>query len=135
LPSAPITVQVLQARRVTADTVRISVAFVSKATPPSPSAALFPDGTDPADFCLTTADGSRRLFLLRDARNQPVLEGSLSPLAPGERRGGRFPFPGPPARAGRVPGRLRALTLPPTPPPTLYLPLPPPPPTPPRPPT
>jgi hypothetical protein len=128
-PDAPVVVQVLDARKVTADTVRIRLAFVSKAAqpPPSPSepdaqaqaptVPLFAAGTNPADFCLVTADGNRRLFLLRDAQNNPVLDGSLQPLRPGERRvlDAMFPAPPtPPGRAGqsdRVTLRLGKLTL------------------------
>jgi hypothetical protein len=114
-PDTAVTVQVLEAKRATPDTVRVTVAFTGKAAPaqapaPSPSSsepppppqALFPADTTPAEFCLITTDGSRRLFLLRDAQNQPVVDGSLQPLRPGERRVLQLMFPAPPAQAGRV---------------------------------
>jgi hypothetical protein len=107
-----ITVQVLEAKRVTADTVRVRLAFSSKAQGPE-AVALFPEGTDPADFCLLTEDGARRLFLLHDSQNHPVIDGSLQPLRPGERRVLEAMFPAPPAaQAGRVTLRLGKLVLP-----------------------
>jgi len=124
-PDAAMTVQVLEAKRATPDTVRITLAFTGKASPSQPSSPsasapapppqpppqqaepepqrqpqpLLPAGTTPADFCLITGDGSRRLFLLRDAQNQPVVDGSLQPLRPGERRVLQLMFPAPPASA------------------------------------
>jgi hypothetical protein len=103
-------VQVVDARRVTADTVRIRLAFISKAPEPQ-QVPLFAEGTNPADFCLLTEDGARRLFLLRDAQNQPVLDGNLHPLRPGERRILDAMFPAPPAHSGRVTLRLGKVTL------------------------
>jgi hypothetical protein len=101
---------VLDARHATADTVRVRLAFISNAPEPQ-TVPLFAEGTNPADFCLLTADGARRLFLLRDAQNQPVLDGSLQPLRPGERRVLDLMFPAPPARSGSVTLRLGKLTL------------------------
>jgi hypothetical protein len=113
-PDAPVVVQVLDARRATADTVRIRLAFISKVVEPPPASQSRPDaqaqtqtvplfraGTNPADFCLLTADGNRRLFLLRDAQNNPVLDGSLQPLRPGERRVLDAMFPAPPVHPGQ----------------------------------
>jgi hypothetical protein len=107
-PDAAMTVQVLEAKRATPDTVRVTVAFTGKTAPSSPEPSqsslqpLFPADTAPAEFCLITADASRRLFLLRDAQNQPVIDGSLQPLRPGERRVLQLMFPAPPTQAGRV---------------------------------
>jgi hypothetical protein len=102
-------VQVLEARRATADTVRISVAFTNKSAVPAEPVG----GVDPSDFFLMTADRTRRVFLLRDAQNQPVVEGSLKPLQPAERRVVQFAFPAPPpAQTGRVTLRLGPVILP-----------------------
>jgi hypothetical protein len=116
-PDAPVVIQVLDARKVTADTVRIRLAFVSKAPAPEPDSQppqavpLFAAGTNPADFCLVTADGNRRQFLLRDAQNNPVLDGSLQPLRPGERRVLDAMFPSPPGQSDRVALHLGKVTL------------------------
>ncbi len=113
-PDAPVIVQVVDARRVTADTVRIRLAFISKAAESDTAVPVFGEGTNPADFCLLTADGSRRLFLLRDAQNKPVLDGNLNPLRPGGRRVLDAMFPAPPAQSpqsARVTLRLGKLTL------------------------
>ena len=119
-PDAPVVIQVLDARKVTADTVRIRLAFVSKAPVPSSepdgqaqaqTVPLFAAGTNPGDFCLVTADGNRRLFLLRDAQNNPVLDGSLQPLRPGERRVLDAMFPSPPGQSDRVVLHLGKVTL------------------------
>jgi hypothetical protein len=107
-----VVVQVLDARHATADTVRIRLAFISKATDPQQQVPLFAADTNPADFCLLTTDGTRRLFLLRDAQNQPVLDGNLHPLRPGERRVLDLMFPAPPsAQSTRVTLRLGKLTF------------------------
>lgn len=116
-PDVPVVVQVLEATRATADTVRIVLAFTVKAPSESPKPAApaatstlerepepvpLLGGADPADFCLLTPDGGRRLFLLRDAQNKPVLDGGLEPLKPGQRRVVQATFPAPPAQTGRV---------------------------------
>jgi len=129
-PGSPLIVQVLEAKRATPDTVRVELAFINKsptqsqdspaqAPPPLPllrALAAAPAGVpaggaaagasaeaNPADFCLITADGARRLFLLRDAQDKPVLEGDWRPLRPGERRVVQAMFPAPPAApTGRV---------------------------------
>jgi hypothetical protein len=108
-PGVPLVVQVLEATRATADTVRVALAFTRTSTGPD-FLPLFA-GADPADFCMITADGTRRLFLLRDAQNKPVLDGNLEPLKPGERRLLQATFPGPPAQATRVTILLGKLTL------------------------
>jgi hypothetical protein len=108
-PGVPLVVQVLEATRATSDTVRVALAFTNKSTGPD-SLPLFA-GADPADFCLITTDGTRRLFLLRDAQNKPVLDGNLEPLKPGERRLLQATFPAPPAQATRVTILLGKLAL------------------------
>jgi hypothetical protein len=110
-------IQVLDVKHATADTLRVTLAFTSKVAAPEPSQhpepgtrPLFPADADPGDFCLVTADGARRVFLLRDAQNQPVIDGSLQPLRPGERRvlQAMFPAPpGPPAQTGPATVTLR----------------------------
>jgi hypothetical protein len=90
-------VQVLEAKHATPDTVRIAVAFTNKSTSPAESLRA----ADPRDLYLVTADGTRRVFLLRDAQNQPVIDGSLKPLQPGERRVLQLMFPAPPAPAAQ----------------------------------
>ncbi len=99
-PNVPLVVQVLEATHATPDTVRVALAFTNKSTGPEP-VALFA-GADPADFCLITKDGARRLFLLRDAQNKPVLDGNIEPLKPGERRILHAMFPAPAAQTDRV---------------------------------
>jgi hypothetical protein len=105
--AAPLTVQVVAAQRVTADTVRVEIALINTSRGPEPldvvraltgrqAAAL-----TPADLCLLTADGGRRLFVLRDAANAPLTGGGFEPLQPGERRvvWAMFPSPGPASTA------------------------------------
>jgi hypothetical protein len=120
-------VAVLQAKR-TQDIVRVELAFIylplagagapptqtSQAPPaPEPLSLLRALGAiadasadaNPADFCLLTADGARRLFLMHDAQGKPVLEGDWQrPLRPAERRvlAATFPAPPPPREALRV---------------------------------
>jgi hypothetical protein len=106
-PGIPLVVQVIEAKRVTPDTVRIALAFTSTSTSAEPLSLLAalsgkPGEANPSDFCLLTADGSRRLFLLRDTQNKPVLDGNWQPLKPGERRVVQAMFPAPPTQAGRV---------------------------------
>jgi hypothetical protein len=112
-PDGSVVVQVLEVKRATADTLRVTLAFTSKAaeTASDKRSPLFPADADPGDFCLVTADGARRLFLLRDAQNQPVIDGSLQPLRPGERRVLLAMFPAPPAQSGPVTLRLGKLAL------------------------
>jgi hypothetical protein len=122
-PAGPVVVQVLEAKRVTADTIRLTLAVTNKApapapapdstaysAPPAPPVAPFGDA-NPADFCLLTADGARRLFVLRDAANQPVIDGNLEALKPGDRRVVQVMFPAPPAQTGRVTLLLGKLAL------------------------
>lgn len=112
-------IQVLEVKHATADTVRVTLAFTSKAAPVAAAADAAADtGTRPllpadanlGDFCLVTGDGARRLFLLRDAQNQPVIDGSLQPLKPGERRVLQAMFPAPPGPAGAA-GQAGRVTL------------------------
>jgi hypothetical protein len=96
-------VQILDAERVTADTLRIDIALVntSKAEEPLDVARVLSGGRSgsftAADLCLLTPDGSRRLFVLRDPADKPLTSGSFEPLKPGERRlvSAVFPSPGP----------------------------------------
>jgi hypothetical protein len=120
-------VAVLEAKRATPDTVRVVLAFTytpkSVPTPQPPQApapaplrllrALAADAqadANPADFCLLTADGARRLFLLRDVEGKPILEGDWQqPLQPAERRVVAVTFPAPPlARAASGPAPASA---------------------------
>lgn len=103
--AAALTVQVLDAQRVTADTLRIEIALINTSRAPepldvvaaltgSPSASFTPE-----DLCLLTPDGSRRLFVLRDEANAPRAGGGFEPLRAGERRlvWALFPSPAPDA--------------------------------------
>ena len=102
-PGVPMVVQVLDARRATADTVHVAFRVTNTGTGEK-AASLPPFGdAKPADFCLITADGARRLFLLRSAQNEPVLDGDPEqPLKPGEHRLFQAAFPAPPAQQDRV---------------------------------
>ena len=105
--AAALTVQVLDAQRITADTVRIEIALINTSRAPepldvvaaltgSPSASFTPE-----DLCLLTPDGSRRLFVLRDAADKPLTRRRLRAAAAGRapERLGRLPEP----RARRPP--------------------------------
>ncbi len=62
---------------------------------------------NPADFCLLTADGAHRLFLLHGSQNKPVLEGDWQkPLHPAERRVLAATFPAPPPARAAAPGAV-----------------------------
>lgn len=105
--NAPVTVQVMAARRVTPDTLRVELTFISRSAAPSPSVDLHPF----ADLCVLTADGSRRLFALRDAEDKPVGDSNFAPLAPSERRAVWALFPAPPAADTHVTLLVGGLTL------------------------
>lgn len=134
----PVTVQVLAARRVAPDTLRVELALISRSAAPeamdlSPLAApravasaagtsavgasavggpaAVSNGLSVADLCLLTADGSRRLFALRDAEDKPVGGGDFAPLGPNERRAVWALFPAPPAADRTVTLLLGSLTL------------------------
>jgi hypothetical protein len=102
-PGVPMVVQVLDARRATADTVYVAFRVTNTGTGEN-AASLPPFGDAKAvDFCLITADGARRLFLLRNEKNDPVLDGDHDqPLKPGEHRLFQAAFPAPPAQQNRV---------------------------------
>jgi len=116
--AAALTVQVLDAQRVTADTLRIEIALVNTSRAPepldvvaaltgSPSASFTPE-----DLCLLTPDGSRRLFVLRDASDKPLTGGGFEPLQPGERRNVWAVFPSPGAQTAKVNLVLASMVLP-----------------------
>ena len=97
-PDAPVVVQVLDVRRASADTVYVAFAATNTSRGESLEGVRPLGDAKPADFCLITADGVRRLFLLRDPQDRPVLEGDPEqPLKPGERRLFQAQFPAPPA--------------------------------------
>jgi hypothetical protein len=116
--AAALTVQVLDAQRVTADTVRIEIALINTSRAPEPldvvaaltgsPAASF----TPEDLCLLTPDGSRRLFVLRDAADKPLSGGGFEPLQPGERRNVWAVFPSPGAETSKVSLLLASMVLP-----------------------
>lgn len=115
--AAALTVQVLDAQRVTADTVRIEIALVNTSRAPEPldvvaaltgsPAASF----TPEDLCLLTPDGSRRFFVLRDAADKPLSGGGFEPLQPGERRNIWAVFPSPGAATAKVNLVLASMVL------------------------
>lgn len=115
--AAALTVQVLDAQRVTADTLRIEIALVNTSRAPepldvvaaltgSPSASFTPE-----DLCLLTPDGSRRFFVLRDAADKPLSGGGFEPLQPGERRNIWAVFPSPGADTAKVNLVLASMVL------------------------
>lgn len=115
--AAALTVQVLDAQRVTADTVRIEIALVNTSRAPepldvvaaltgSPSASFTPE-----DLCLLSPDGSRRFFVLRDAADKPLSGGGFEPLQPGERRNIWAVFPSPGAQIAKVNLVLASMVL------------------------
>jgi hypothetical protein len=116
--AAALTVQVLDAQRVTADTLRIEIALVNTSRAPEPldvvaaltgsPAASF----TPEDLCLLTPDGRRRLFVLRDAADKPLSGGGFEPLQPGERRNVWAVFPSPGAETTKVSLLLASMVLP-----------------------
>jgi hypothetical protein len=116
--AAALTVQVLDAQRVTADTLRIEIALVNTSSAPEPldvvaaltgsPAASF----TPEDLCLLTPDGSRRLFVLRDAADKPLSGGGFEPLQPGERRNVWAVFPSPGANTAKVSLVMASMVLP-----------------------
>lgn len=113
--AAGLTVQVVEAQRVTPDTVRVEIALINTSNAPEPvdvaraltgrQAATF----TAADLCLLTADGSRRLFVLRDAGNAPMTGGGFEPLRPGERRAVWAMFPSPGAASDPAPPRVNVV--------------------------
>jgi hypothetical protein len=116
--AAALTVQVLDAQRVTADTLRIEIALINTSRAPepldvvaaltgSPSASFTPE-----DLCLLTSDGSRRLFVLRDEADKPLSGGGFEPLQPGERRNIWAVFPSPGANTAKVSLVLASMVLP-----------------------
>ena len=116
--AAALTVQVLDAQRVTADTLRIEIALINTSRAPepldvvaaltgSPSASFTPE-----DLCLLTPDGKRRLFVLRDAADKPLTGGGFEPLQPGERRNVWAVFPSPGAQTAKVNLVLASMVLP-----------------------
>jgi hypothetical protein len=116
--AAALTVQVLDAQRVTADTVRIEIALINTSRAPepldvvaaltgSPSASFTPE-----DLCLLTPDGSRRLFVLRDDADKPLAGGGFEPLQPGERRNVWAVFPSPGGETAKVSLVLASMVLP-----------------------
>jgi hypothetical protein len=116
--AAALTVQVLDAQRVTADTVRIEIALINTSRAPepldvvaaltgSPSASFTPE-----DLCLLTPDGRRRFFVLRDAADKPLSGGSFEPLQPGERRNVWAVFPSPGTETAKVSLVLASMVLP-----------------------
>jgi hypothetical protein len=115
--AAALTVQVLDAQRVTADTVRIEIALINTSRAPEPLdvvAALTGSSSasfTPEDLCLLTPDGSRRLFVLRDAADKPLSGGGFEPLQPGERRNVWAVFPSPGAETAKVSLVLASMVL------------------------
>lgn len=116
--AAALTVQVLDAQRVTADTVRIEIALVNTSRAPEPLdvvAALTGSSSasfTPEDLCLLTPDGRRRFFVLRDAADKPLSGGGFEPLQPGERRNVWAVFPSPGAETAKVSLVLASMVLP-----------------------
>jgi hypothetical protein len=116
--AAALTVQVLDAQRVTADTLRIEIALINTSRAPEPLdvvAALTGSASasfTPEDLCLLTPDGSRRLFVLRDAADKPLSGGGFEPLQPGERRNIWAVFPSPGADTAKVSLVLASMVLP-----------------------
>jgi hypothetical protein len=116
--AAALTVQVLDAQRVTADTLRIEIALINTSRAPEPLdvvAALTGSSSasfTPEDLCLLTPDGSRRFFVLRDASDKPLSGGGFEPLQPGERRTVWAVFPSPGAQAAKVSLVLASMVLP-----------------------
>lgn len=103
---APLTVQVTDLQRVTPDTLRVEIALINTSQAPEPLDVVRvltrgqPSSSLTAgDLCLITADGSRRLFVLRDEANAPRAGGGFEPLRAGERRlvWALFPSPAPDA--------------------------------------
>jgi hypothetical protein len=113
--AAALTVQVVEAQRVTPDTVRIEIALINTSSAPEPlDVARVLSGRHaatltPADLCLLTADGSRRLFVLRDAANAPMMGGGFAPLKPGERRVVWAVFPSPSAASDPATPRVNVV--------------------------
>jgi hypothetical protein len=116
--AAALTVQVLDAQRVTADTLRIEIALINTSRAPEPLdvvAALTGSSSasfTPEDLCLLTPDGSRRFFVLRDASDKPLSGGGFEPLQPGERRNVWAVFPSPGAQTAKVSLVLASMVLP-----------------------
>jgi hypothetical protein len=116
--AAALTVQVLDAQRVTADTLRIEIALINTSRAPEPLdvvAALTGSSSasfTPEDLCLLTSDGSRRFFVLRDAADKPLSGGGFEPLQPGERRNVWAVFPSPGAETAKVSLVLASMVLP-----------------------
>ncbi len=116
--AAALTVQVLDAQRVTADTLRIEIALINTSRAPEPLdvvAALTGSSSasfTPEDLCLLTPDGSRRFFVLRDAADKPLSGGGFEPLQPGERRNVWAVFPSPGAQTAKVSLVLASMVLP-----------------------
>ena len=116
--AAALTVQVLDAQRVTADTLRIEIALVNTSRAPepldvvaaltgSPSASFTPE-----DLCLLTPDGSRRSAACRPRRAGRRTGGGFEPLQPGERRNVWAVFPSPGAQTAKVSLVLASMVLP-----------------------
>jgi hypothetical protein len=116
--AAALTVQVLDAQRVTADTLRIEIALINTSRAPEPLdvvAALTGSSSasfTPEDLCLLTPDGSRRFFVLRDSADKPLSGGGFEPLQPGERRNVWAVFPSPGAETAKVSLVLASMVLP-----------------------
>jgi hypothetical protein len=104
-------VQVLDARRVGADTLRIDLAVENRAAaaggPAQPTAEVQRAMATLADVSLLSADGRRRVFPLRDGAGQVVWSRPDAP-APGQRRQLWVLFPAPAATA---PGEKPRITL------------------------
>jgi hypothetical protein len=103
-------VQVLDARRVGPDTLRLDLSVEHRAAaggPERPTAEVQRAMATLADLSLLSADGRRRVFPLRDVAGQVVWSHPEAP-APGQRRQLWVLFPAPAAAA---PGEKPRITL------------------------
>jgi len=100
----PLRVQILDARHVAPDTVRLEMALSNRASVdgPAPDPAALRDAIDAMrGISLVDADGHRRMFPLRDLAGQMVWSGLETP-GPGQRQAFWVAFPAPPGEKPRV---------------------------------
>ncbi len=103
-----VAVQILAAKRVAPDTLRLELALINTADGQASFdiARILPNANGAEAsldrLCLLSADGSRRIFVLRDADGKALQGGSLEPLRPAERRIVWALFPAPPSESSQL---------------------------------
>ncbi|HEY8549905.1 MAG TPA: hypothetical protein VIL35_08130 [Vicinamibacterales bacterium] len=101
-PDVPLTVRVMEARRVAADTLRVELLLVNTAAPGSPEAQRVAGAVmQLAGLSLVSSDRRRRLFPLRDADGATAW-GGLEPPPPGGQQTFWALFPSLPQGQDRV---------------------------------